>query len=416
MADSRLAEDLAEERSRAIRLLLATPLVDVGTSAEDFRLVVRHGGWLAEWFDTACGWGLVVDTAAGFARLAKRGASPDASRPLLRTRGTTQPFDRRRYQLLCLVCAELVRHPVTTIGLLAAAIGPEADVDTSRHGERAAFVDALRALVAWGALRVSAGDVDAFLDAEGGNAILTAETARLHRLLVSSTAPTTLAEGVDTEAATAALGLEPRYGDAAHDPAGTDDDQRLRWVRHRVARRLLDDPVVHLDELSDAELEYLANPSGRRWLRDRVAEAGFELEERAEGLLAIDPSALATDRMFPAPHGNAHQLALLLVDRLVSTPGEDAGDRSRRLGSLTPAALHRSVAEVLERFPGWARSHREAGGPERLADEAVGLLEGFGLVRRDSDGTIAARPALARYRVGAPTTAASGPTLFEEEP
>ena len=53
---------------------------------------------------------------------------------------------------------------------------------------------------------------------------------------------------------------------------------------------------MHLDELSAAEREYLANPAGRRWLRDRVAEAGFELEERAEGLLAVDPDGLATDR------------------------------------------------------------------------------------------------------------------------
>lgn len=414
MADPRLAEDLADERSRAIRLLLATPLIDAGASADDFRLVARHAGWLAEWFDTTCGWGLVVDVAAGFARLAKRGPSSEVPRPLLRTRGATQPFDRRRYQLLCLVCAELVRHPVTTIGLLAGAIGPEADLDTSRHGERAAFVDALRTLMEWGALRVSAGDVDAFLDANRGNAILTAETARLHRLLASATAPTLLAEGMDTETATAALRAEPRYGDAARDPAGTDEDQRLRWIRHCVARRLLDDPVAHLDDLSEAEREYLANPSGRRWVRERVAEAGFELEERAEGLLAADPEGVATDRMFPAPHGNAHQLALLLVDRL-ATPGDGAGDRSRGLGSLTPGALSRSVADVLERFPTWARSHREAGGPERLADEAVGLLEGFGLVRRGVDGTVVARPALARYRVGAPTIAGSGPTLFEED-
>ncbi len=415
MADSRLADDVADERSRAIRVLLATPLVDVGTSADDFRLVTRHGSWLAEWFDAACGWGLVVDTAAGFARLAKRGASPEVSRPLLRARGSAHPFDRRRYQLLCLVCAELVRHPVTTVGLLAGAIGPEADLDTSRHGERAAFVDALRTLMAWGALRVSAGDVDAFLDAEGGNAILAAETAHLHRLLASATAPTALAEGTDTETATAALEQEPRYGDAARDPAGTDEDQRLRWVRHRVTRRLLDDPVVHFDELSDAEREYLANPSGRRWVRERATEAGFELEERAEGLLAVDVAAVATDQTFPAPHGNVHQLALLLLDQLAG-PAEGPDDRARRLGALSPGGLQRAVDGVLERFPGWARSHREAGGPERLADGAVGLLEGFGLVRRDGDGTVVARPALARYRVGAPTTAGPGPTLFEEEP
>ncbi len=138
-----------------------------------------------------------------------------------------------------------------------------------------------------------------------------------------------------------------------------------------------------------------------------------------KALLAVDPDALATDRAFPAPLGNAHQLTLLLVDRLVSrreADVADADDRPRDLGALTPVALHRSVVELLERFPGWARAHREEGGPERLADEAVALLASFGLVRRDPDGTVVARPALARYRVSAPTGRGSKLAQSEEEP
>ena len=75
--------------------------------------------------------------------------------------------------------------------------------------------------------------------------------------------------------------------------------------------------MVLLADLSQAEHDYLLHPSGRAWLRQRVAEAGFELEERAEGVLAVDPEAVATDLQFPAPVGNAYQLALLLIDRLV---------------------------------------------------------------------------------------------------
>lgn len=415
MADLALSDHLADERSRAIRLLLASPLLDVDADPDGFRLVTRHGAWLVAWFDSACGWGLAIDTAAGFVRLAKRCAQLDVSRPLKRTRAAAQPFDRRRYELLCRACAELVRHPVTTVGLLAGAIAAEAGLDSSRHAERAAFVDALRALLAWGALRATAGEVDDFVDKDQGNAILTADTARLHRLLVSATAPSLVGEGVDAEAAIAVLGAEPRYGEAARDPGATDEDQRLRWVRHTLARRLLDEPVAHLDDLSDAERDYLANPAGRRWVRDRVAEAGFELEERTEGLLAVDANAIATDRMFPAPHGNAYQLALLLIDRLVPVSDGSGDDPPRHLGSLTPASLRREVDSVLARFPGWARSHREAGGPERLAEEAVELLVGFGLARRDPDGRIVARPAAARYRVGEPTVAASDEILPQED-
>lgn len=430
MTDSRptaLADDLAAERSNAIRALLAAPLLDGDADPDAFRLVIRHGDWLTTYFEDACGWTLTVDPAAGFARLAKRAPDvPDPARPLRRTRGEGAPFDRRRYQLLSTVCAELVRRPVTTIGLLASAATGEAGLDTSRHSERGAFVDALRVLVSWGALRVSAGEVDAFVDNDNANAMLSADTARLHRLLVSAAAPSTLPPELDVEAVTRRLLDEPRYGlspyaddaaerpgPAADDPAagGLSDEGRNRWARHRLGRRLLDDPALHLDELSAAERNYLASPGGRRWVRDRVAEAGFELEERAEGLLAVDPDAVATDQRFPAPLGNAHQLALLLADRLVTA----GADGSRALGRLDPERLRAAVDEVLAKFPRWARAHRDDGGPDRLAREAVDLLVAFGLARRELDGAVAARPALARYAVAAPVVSTAG-TLFEEDP
>lgn len=413
MADSVLAENLAAERSRAARTLLGRPLLDAEADIEEFRIVMRHHSWLEEWFETTCGWSLVVDAAAGFARLAKRVAAVDTSRPLRRTRGSHQPFDRRRYELLCLLCAELVRHPVTTVGILARTVGAVADLDTRRRSERSAFVDGLLVLNSWGALRVTAGDLEAFLDDTTSNALLAADTARLHRLLTSARAPSALADDVTVDAAIDSLLAEPRYGEAARDPESADWEQKMRWVRHTLARRLLDDPVTYLDDLSPAEREYLTNPSGRRWLRDRVAEAGFDLEERFEGLLAVDPDGVATDVLFPAPAGNSHQLALLLIDALTDV-GDD-GERS--VGVLPPAALRRTVDTVLDRFPGWARSHREGEGPDLLARQAVDLLEGFGLVRRSPDGTVVGRPALARYRSGDPVVAdRCALTLFGDPP
>ncbi|MHB2023642.1 MAG: TIGR02678 family protein [Mycobacteriales bacterium] len=400
MVESLLAADLADERSRAARVLLATPLLNAATDADAFRLVVRQAPWLTTFFEEACGWTLVVDANAGFARLGKRPVgAPDTSRPLRRARGSGGAFNRRRYQLLCLACAELVRHPVTTIGLLAAAVTPVAGLDTSRYGERGAFVDALRTLICWGTLRVSSGEVEAFVDNERANAILIADTVRLHRLLVSAVAPSALPADLDVDAAIERLLAEPRYGDPSPEGAEVGSDEaRHRWTRHRLGRRLLDDPVTYLDELTEAERDYLASPGGRRWVRDRVTEAGFELEERAEGLLAVDPDGLATDQRFPAPLGNAHQLALLLVDRL-------APDRR-----LSPAQLAAAVEEILARYPSWARGARQGDGAEHLTDEAVELLVGFGLARTEPDGSLRARPALTRYRVDLPTT----PSLFED--
>jgi uncharacterized protein (TIGR02678 family) len=415
VADAALHDHLAAERSGAVRHLLAAPLIDAETARDEFRLVVRHERWLVGYFEQACGWSLTVDSAAGFARLAKRAphrpvdAPAAPPRPLLRPRGDQSPFDRRRYQVLCLVCAELVRHPVTTVGLLASSITAAAALDTSRYGERTAFVDALRVLAGWGVLRVTAGELDAFVDDRKANAILTADTARLHRLLVSSTAASALPDGLSTTAATELLVDEPRYHEAAGDGATAADDARNRWARHNLARRALDEPVVYADDLTETERDYLASISGRRLLRDRLAAAGFDVEERLEGILAVDPDAIATDRRFPAPHGNAHQLALLLADRLVTV----ADDGIRVLATLGPSEIDAAVTDILGRFPGWARGSREGDGPRLLTEQALSLLHGFGLILRHPDGAVQALPALARYAITEPVT--SHPlSLFDE--
>jgi uncharacterized protein (TIGR02678 family) len=403
MGNAPLAEHLDTERGVAVRILLRSPILDADTDPDGFRLVGRHASWLVDYFEQTCGWTLTVDPAAGFARLAKRpAAQPDLSRPLRQVRGPRTPFDRRRYTLLCLACAELIRHPVTTVGLLADAVRADSGLDTTRRAERKAFVDALQVLVEWGALRTSAGEIDAFAETETANALLTAETARLHRLLVSSVAPSALPPTDDLEKRIEGLLLEPRYETADSDAEVSSHDTRLRAVRHRLGRRLVDDPIVYTEDLPADERDYLANPSGRRWIRDRAAMAGFIIEERSEGILAVDPDEIATDSHFPAPIGNVHQFA----DHFVTN---EVGARGLRSSSLDEVV--REVRETLSRFPQWARRYREPGGAELLAADAIKLLVSFGLVRWEPGGRVLALPAIARYRVGDPvvTGATSSP-------
>ncbi len=120
---STLANQLAaverEQVARAIRLLLARPLLTEGTDPAGFELVRRRREPLAQWFDYTCGWSLVVEPRRGYARLTKVRADPDGSRPARRARSGRAPFDRRRYVLLCVTAAELLSLPMTTIGMLA---------------------------------------------------------------------------------------------------------------------------------------------------------------------------------------------------------------------------------------------------------------------------------------------------------
>ncbi len=390
MVDS-LGTSINDERAAAIRLLLGHPLVDTEADPDGARLVFRHGPWLIEWFEDTLGFRLVVDPGAGFARLFKRSIAPDTTRTLRRTRGDKRPFDRRRYQLLCLTCASLVRHSVTTIGLLADGLTSDAALDTTLRRERAAIVDVLRTLTAWGVVTFRGGDIDAYVDSEDSNAILTADTHRLHNLLSSVLPADQIEPGTSVAAATAGLLDEPRYGAGAD--AAT-EAQRLRWTRHMAARAIFDDPVVHFDEIDPAVADYIRTPMGRRRLRDRAEQAGFVLEERSEGIMAIDPSSTATDLIFPSPLGTVGQLALLLIDELTTHTGG-----TRQVAVMTADDLRRFTKRQLKLHPGWARSHREGDGPSRLGIAAAELLAQFGLVRVDPDGRITARPALARYRV-----------------
>ncbi len=397
MADS-LGTSIDDERAGAIRLLLGRPLLDSGVDPDGVRSVFRHGPWLVDWFEDTLGLRLVVDPAAGFARLFKRSVAPDTTRMLRRTRGNKAPFDRRRYQLLCLICAALVRHSITTIGLLADSLTAEAALDTTLRRERAAIVDVLRTLTDWGVVTFRGGDLDAYVDSEGSNAILIADTHRLHNLLGSVVAADQIDPSASVAEATEQLLAEPRYGAAAD--AAT-EAQRLRWTRHMAARAVFDDPVVHFDDIEPAIADYLTNSMGRKRIRDKAAEAGFELEERAEGIMAIDSTGTTTDLVFPSSLGTVGQLALLLIDALIVE--KDGVERA--LTVLSADDLRRFTNRQLKKHPGWARSHREGDGPRLLAIAAAEMLAQFGLVSVDADGRVTARPALARYRVTAPGAA-----------
>lgn len=387
-----LPEQATAERAGAIRALLTRPLLTREHDEDMFRQVVTHRADLVDWFDQLCGWPLLVDVPGGTARLVKRRQDPDATRPARRpTDG--RPFDRLRYVLAMIVCAELVARPHTTIGDLADAVAvvsagedslPAFDAGDRRH--RGAFVDVLRWLDDAGFLAVTAGDLDRF-SGEAHDAVLQADTKRLAGMLASATPPSRAAASTAQEWMTA-LTAEPRYGDVTAPDVAS--EQRSRWGRHQVVRALLDDPAVDLAALDAASRAYLESPTGRKVVADAVADAGLVLERHADVLVAVDETRTATDATFGDGSSIVSQVASALLAELV---GEDRTPRTASMATLTD-----TVAALLADDPGWARSYQDDGGARTLAAAAADTLVAFGLAARDGD-RVAGRPAAARYAV-----------------
>jgi uncharacterized protein (TIGR02678 family) len=402
---SNLSNQLAiterEEVARGIRLLLASPLISNRVAGDWFDLVRRRREPIRRWFDYYCGWTLIVEPRLGYARLVKITPAADPSRPARRSRSGRTPFDRRRYVLLCLAAAELLAVPVTTIGLLADRISRASALDpvvtgfdSASRAERMAFVDVLRLLESYGVLEVIDGVTESFVDTATAKVLYRIDATLLLRLLAAPVGPSQLAVpagevALRFEELLGQIATERRYGRTTDDGTGAvpaSETQRNLWLRHSVFRRLIDDPVLYLADLSPEERAYISSPTGRRLLREAAGQGGFILEDRADGMMFIDADGIATDSRFPDDASTAKVAALLLLDRL---------DEPSATEQLEVAA-----AGLLARFPRWAKSYRDDGGTGQLVIDALAVLTGFGLVR--VAGTLVyPLPAAARYAVGA---------------
>ncbi|MGW6930703.1 TIGR02678 family protein [Lentzea sp. NPDC054927] len=353
---SKLGNQLArlegEEVARGVRMLLARPLLTAVQDPDGFDLIRRRREPIVKWFDYYCGWRVHVEPRAGYARLFKTTQQPDRTRPM---------FDRRRYMLLCVVCAELLAAPTTTAEALAErtkqaiALDGLPSFDPSRRSDRNAFADVVKFLEDHGII-------------EHNEPQLRADPMLITRLLAAPVSAST----VDT---IADMTHETRYENA----------HRSLWQRHSTMRRLIDDPVVYKEDLTASQLAFLTSPSGRKIVQTGVGLAGCTLEERAEGFLVIDADAVATDTRFPDDDSNAKVVALLLLDRLAQGPArfEELVEETR---------------ELLTKFRNWGKAYQSDGGADRLAAEGLELLAAFGLARTEN-GTVRRLPAAARYAV-----------------
>lgn len=395
------SEAALTERRRAIRALLARPLLGQREAPETYAAIVSHRRELTEWFAEHTGWQLVVDTSGGFARLHKTDDRDDDTRAATAGR-QARAFDRRRYVLLCLALAALdERGGQTTLRHVAEAVGAHsreqdgiAAFDAARMTDRRALVDALKLLTELGVIAVRDGDDDRYALSGSGDALYDIDDRRIAQLIAAPSSPS-LVDAPDK------LPVET-YPDS-------EEGQRLE-ARHRVMRRLLDEPVVYYDELSEGEHHWLAH-SLRHVHTVLDGDVGFAVERRAEGLLAVDTDREVTDETFPDGSSTVKHAALLLAEQLgetVRATRQDASPDHVAVPVVADADVEAMTRRLLDAYGercGWSAAYRDRDdGAAALAAEALALLRRFGLVAR-CDGGWRPRPAIARYVPAVPTRA-----------
>jgi uncharacterized protein (TIGR02678 family) len=366
---------VAAERKAAVRALLREPLL-TPASPDSLALVRRHLSWLRDFFSDNFGWMLHVERE--LVRLAKTPGDPSTGTRAARLADDV-PFSKRRYVVLCFALAAIERMDrQTTLQKIAEGVVALAANDqffanaafafalTTRE-ERRELVAVIRALLEMGVLRRVHGDEEAFV-AEKGDALYRIERPVLARLINARRPPSTLVACDDAE----------RIGALVEELHVDTEDARRRALRFRLARRLVDDPVVYYGDLSEEEREYL-HRARVAILRPILEATGLIAEVRAEGIALVDPDRELTDVSLPE-EGTGGHVALLVAEFLATRVR--SGDRCVLRGEVEQHV--RDLAAVHGKY--WRKSAREPGAEVQLTAEALDYLFGLDLARPTAGG------------------------------
>jgi len=371
------------ETSAALRRLAGRPWLIAGRDDEDIAAVRRNLPAIRDAL-ARLGWVLIVER--GFVRLRK---SPPARRNAWSS-GTPSPLVASWFFLL-VAGAESMAPRVALAQLVGAARSAAAEAGlplTHDIVERRAIVRALRMLDDRGVITQLDGDAEEFVENEEAPVLLAVHHARLAHVIAhfGSSDP-----AKEPEKWLAEVEREP-------DPA------------RRMRRRLIDDTVVHVDELDAAESDWLS----RRLRGDDggplAVAFGLSVERRTEGAALVVPSDAFRHlhelgpTPFPAP-GTVPHAALLLIEHaslegVAGSPEAAMGIGWRGLQrSHVMAYVASLAAEQAEGKGGWRRELIDE--PQRLVDEVAALLSSLGLLRiraaRDAERIWWFSPAAARW-------------------
>lgn len=362
-------------RQRAARLLLRHSLITKHHPSEDaLALVRRHRDELREQFGRILGYRLEVTPT--YARLIKR-PLPDLEIPALTTQ-TGRAFNQLDYSYLALLAAALERLGAqTTISLIAAEIASlassfeDVDVDLDSFAHRRALIAAVAFFEHKGVIILCDGQASDY--ESGGDALYDIDREVLTHLV----------------SAPVSIQLAETAADLYQEPYADNDDGRRQRMRHQMARRVVECPVVYREDLTTAEIDYL-NGSALYMCEQIEALTGCQVERRAEGFLLIDESdGEMSDLCFPGA-SSLTKGALIIGERLVELREEKKSD------ALTKDEIDEIVLGVHTQYLKYLkRDYRD--NIETFRRDCLDLLKECDLIRESGEG-LRVMPAMARYR------------------
>ena len=379
-----------EELGVCVRALLRQPLLLARDDPDGMRRIVRHRHALATWFGEHLGWRLLVDSQGHHARLFKVNLSQNCTRP---ARYKQRVFNRRHYVLFCkaLVCLDDGSHQTTLARIVEHLSAPDETpgeaFDALRITERRALTDALRALQSLGVITPRDGDLERYGNSADADALFDVDDRVIGQLIATPLPPA--AVGTLAEMLT-----ESAYADT--------EEGRRRRAKHAVMRRLLEDPVLLLTDLSERERAWLERSWG--YVRGLVNDTlELVLERRIEGAAVIDPTGTMTDVLFPSAGSSAKHAALLLCAAWCERRRN--GATQKQATSALEAIIRDAAAQHTSR---WSRAYAGDSGLRSLTCEALQILHAMQLVRPAGEDLWEAQPMMARF--------ATPPGQAEREP
>jgi uncharacterized protein (TIGR02678 family) len=188
---------------------------------------------------------------------------------------------------------------------------------------------------------------------------------------------------------------------AAFHTVANEDSLRPRDLEHRLIGRLLDNPVLYFDELTQREFLYWQSQRAR--LLSVIEDAaGLIAEVRAEGVALLDPFGELTDAKMPDA-GTVGHATLLLAEFLAQHRHDQASEFDSEGVTRTSAV---PIETLRARLGELARQHerhwrKNVGDPAQTAsllEEVLDRLEMLRMIRRLGSAVVPL-PAIHRFGV-----------------